>query len=139
MYIPELTSLCARELARQAREMSQEDRYNFLRSIPPHLRLFVKAFPTDFLVWCGNESIMNTNIVRHHPKDRKWFKSYERCCREGITRRKVFLRKCANYYCDDWVFGCIIVKNYNIRYNCCNLCIIPPITYYLNVRIGISD
>jgi hypothetical protein len=142
MSIPELTSLCARELARQAREMSQQDRYDFLCSIPDYLRVYVKAFPTNFLVWCGDEGCLDSEVLQyyiHHQNDQKCFtEAYQNDCQYGIIRKKVLLRKCANYYCDNTVFGCIIYKNYNIRYNCCNFCFIPPLMYVINIRKGIG-
>jgi hypothetical protein len=143
MTIPELISLCARELARQAREMSQQNRYNFLRSIPDYLRVYVNAYPTKFLVWCEDEEILNMDIIKyyiHQRIDRKYFlQEYQKDCQYGITRRKVLLRKCANYYCDNTVFGSIIDKNYNIRYNCCNFCFIPSFIHMITVRKGIGD
>ena len=125
-YIPELQSLCAKEIAKECREMSKEQRYNCLKDIPKHLRNLIKGFPTDFLVWCGNEMLMHYDILKHYinnSKDVKYIaRGFEEDCFKGITRRKMISRKCLNFYCDETVFGCMIQKQYDVRWNLCHIC-----------------
>ena len=125
-YIPELQSLCAKEIAKQCRKLSYEDRYNFLKSIPSHLRELVKCFPTDFIVWCGNEMLLNKNVLKfyinHQNKRHYIVNGFIEDCEKGITRRKVIWRKCANYYCENSYLDKIISTPYSIYWNLCKEC-----------------
>ena len=126
-YVPELQALCAREVARQLREMTLKEKYEKLQTIPKHLHPYIKAFPIYYFVWSNDECLHHTSIIRHYlynKKDREYIKKcYQEDCEKGITRRKVILRKCANYYCDNLTLGKIILdRSYDLRFLCCSDC-----------------
>ena len=125
-YIPELQSLCAKQLAKQCRDMTHEERYYFLRTIPKHLRKLVTSFPINFIIWCGNEGLLSINIVKYYveyPQKQRYIRnSYKKNCEIGITRRKVIWRKCANYYCENEFLDKVISSPYNFYWNLCKEC-----------------
>jgi hypothetical protein len=127
MHVPELVSLCSRELAKQLRNMNNEDRYLKLQSIPKHLHCYIKAFPLNYIVWACGESILNHYFIKYyleHKEQRRHIKeAYESDAKYGITRIKPVLRKCSNYYCDDSVYGPMILEcSDNLRHSLCYNC-----------------
>ena len=126
-YVPELQALAARELARQCRDMKPADRVAFLLALPPNARELVECFPTDFVVWCGHEQLLWTNILRFYLNDpvrrrRNINGGFRRDCERGITRRKVLFRKCSNHYCDNQVLQKIIASPDEIYWGLCLEC-----------------
>ena len=124
--IPELQALCAREIAKKCREMDSETYYHFLRKIPKQVQDLIKAFPTNFIVWSGNEGLLNKRILNYYLKykdERKYItEGYRKNCETGITRRKVIWRKCSNLYCDNLALQKIIAEPDNIYYGLCKEC-----------------
>ena len=125
-YIPELQSLCSREISKQCRKMTYEERYYFLRYIPLHLKILIESFPTDFIVWCGNELLLSKHIINYYNDNpNKIFyiiKGFQKDCENGITRRKVIWRKCSNYYCNNDFLDKIIASPYDFYWNLCKEC-----------------
>ena len=125
-YIPELQSLCSREIAKNMRKMTDKERYNEMKKIPEHLNPYITAFPLNFFTWCVDESLFNIKLIRHYIdfiKDRKYIvNSYEKDCETGITRRTPISRKCVNYYCENMTFGKMIRDHDSLRFLCCDEC-----------------
>jgi len=125
-YIPELQALCAKNIAKHCRSMTKKDRYYFLRKIPKHLKEYVNCFPTDFILWCGHEQILNLKIIQHYirySKDQKYIRnSYISDCESGITRRRIIFRKCSNYYCENDFLDKIIHDSSYVYWNLCSEC-----------------
>lgn len=125
-YIPELQSLCAKRIASMCRSMSQIDRYNYLKSVPNHLKQLIKSFPVNIIEWYGTEMLLNIKIIRHyvdHKKDIHYLTDgYVRDCQRGITRHKVIWRKCQNVYCDESVLQKIIQSPDDIYWGLCKIC-----------------
>lgn len=125
-YIIELTALCARILAEKSRKLSQEERYYFLKSIPKHLHEYVRAFPTDFIEWYKDEALMSKDMAMFYLKnpDKQHYirEGFKKDCEKGITRRRVLIRKCGNYYCQNRILEKIIATPYDIYWRLCNEC-----------------
>lgn len=148
-YVPELQALAARELARQAREMSQEERHEFLRAIPKHLRRLVTAFPTNFITWMGNEQLLgyqnSQKVIQfylEHPEKRHYItKGFASDCERGITRRTVMRRKCGNIYCENEVDQKIMATPDWVYWNVCRACqIAQPHSHVWNkLRMEIEE
>ena len=125
-YIPELQSLCARQLANQCRNMNPIERYVFFKTVPNHLKVLIKSFPIDFIKWCGDEYLLCINVTQYYQHSIKGknyiIQSYKKDCLTGITRRKVIWRKCHNTHCDNLVLQKIIAEPENIFLGLCKEC-----------------
>ena len=126
--VPELLSLCAREVARQLRAMNHENRYTAFQNISKTLHPYIKAFPLDYIVWGCEQGIFTPYMLKYYlnHKERRWFIShcYKEDCIYGISHVKPMLRKCANYYCDNLTHngGTMITNHWNMRYLTCDQC-----------------
>jgi hypothetical protein len=129
-YVPELQALAARELAKQARSMNQKNRYYFLRAIPEHLRCLVKAFPTNFISWMGNEQLLGYEnkqqviqfYMKHRDKRHYITEGFATDCKRGITRHHVMRRKCGNIYCENDLLQKIIATPDWVYWSLCRPC-----------------
>jgi hypothetical protein len=139
-YIPELKALAGREVARQCREATPRKRYEFLRSLSRDIREIVECFPTDFIVYCGHECLLDQKIMQYYHQNpdqaQKYiFKSFERDCEKGITRRKIVFRPCSNYYCDGEILDKIIASQHDIYWGMCKDCAKYRLPHYKLMRL----
>lgn len=123
-YVPELLSLCAREIANRCRAMTKEERYNYLQSVPKHLVVFIKGFPLDVVGWCFNGGLTSAKRIKSFVKlsPDTIRETFTDDCLYGSSYHLI-PRKCSNVYCDDSSFGRMILTDlYFIRYRLCNTC-----------------
>jgi len=123
-YVPELISLCSREVARQLRDMTHEERYETLLKIPSYLLPYIKAFPLNYISWCIQEQEINLQLINWlRPEEHKLIKEiYEEDCKYGLSCTLVIYRKCPNNYCNNLTKGRMIKNGESIRYNLCEHC-----------------
>lgn len=125
-YVPELQTLCAKQIAMLCRSMNQCERYEFMKKVSQDLKVLIYSFPINFIEWCHNEQLLNIKIIQYYAKNKEDAKilpqSYKKDCEKGITREKVLLRKCQNVYCDDVTLQKIFQTQHDIYWGLCNKC-----------------
>lgn len=119
-YIPELQSLAARVLADECRKMNSKERYYFLKEIPDIYKIYILAFPTNFICWLEKQKLLDVKLLKEFKSE--ILPEYEKNCKRGYLIEKIILRKCKNYYCDNLVAGQIINTPYYIIFNLCSDC-----------------
>lgn len=122
----------SRELARQMREMTLEEKYNvliILAHTKPHLLELIRAFPLSYIEWCKEEGLLDKKFLKYYlnsgsPKllKEEITNEYINACQSGFIFKKIAYKKCSNYYCDQYIFTPFSYPSHFWRSNLCNLC-----------------
>ena len=131
-YIPELSVLCAREIARECRKMTKSKRYQALKDVPPHLISLVKCFPTSFIGFLIHEGFFNIkpsklfelwNSQKELGKELKyWFNESSLYGYREFLNETVPFRKCFRTHCENICRGPVIMSPYECRRGIFGLC-----------------